>query len=66
MFSYKVNDDIELKLLEETQANELFALVDKNGNITSRIDDNGNPIIYYNGLEQGDINKLIEDIKKLL
>lgn len=44
----------------------MFALVDKNGNITSRIDDNGNPIIYYNGLEQGDINKLIEDIKKLL
>ncbi len=44
----------------------MFALVDKNGNIRSRIDENGNPIIYYNGLEEEGIQMLIEDIKKLL
>lgn len=44
----------------------MFALVDKNGNIRSRIDENGNPIIYYNGLEKEGIEMLIEDIKKLL
>jgi protein SCO1/2 len=44
----------------------LFALIDKNGFIRSRIDENGNPIIYYNGLEDEGIAQLIEDIKKLL
>ncbi|MCB0456292.1 MAG: SCO family protein [Flavobacteriaceae bacterium] len=43
-----------------------FALIDKNGNIRSRIDENGNPIIYYNGLEESGIEMLIADIKKLL
>lgn len=43
-----------------------FALVDKNGKITSRIDANNNPIIYYNGLEKNDVQALIEDIKLLL
>ena len=44
----------------------MFALIDKDGNVTSRIDENGNPLIYYNGLEQEGIDKLIEDIKKIL
>ncbi len=55
----------------------LFALVDKNGYIRSRVDDYGNPIVYYRGAispEQGEnshgekeqITVLIEDIKKLL
>lgn len=44
----------------------MFALVDKDGNVRSRIDENGNPIIYYNGLEEKGIQMLIEDIKKLL
>lgn len=44
----------------------LFALIDKNGFIRSRIDENGNPIIYYNGLEDEGIQQLIEDIRKLL
>ena len=44
----------------------LFALIDRNGFIRSRIDENGNPIIYYNGLEDEGIQQLIEDIKKLL
>lgn len=44
----------------------LFALIDKEGNIRSRIDEHGNPIIYYDGLSEEGINMIIEDIKKLL
>lgn len=44
----------------------LFALIDQNGNIRSRYDEFGNPKIYYNGLEETEIEMLIEDIKKLL
>ena len=43
-----------------------FALIDQEGNIRSRKDENGNPIIYYNGLEDSGIQILKEDIKKLL
>ncbi len=43
-----------------------FALIDQEGNIRSRIDENENPIIYYNGLEDSGIQMLKEDIKKLL
>lgn len=43
-----------------------FALVDKEGFIRSRIDENGNPIIYYDGLKDEDVKMLIEDINKLL
>ena len=44
----------------------LFALIDQQGFIRSRIDKNGNPIIYYNGLEDEGVQMLIEDIRKLL
>ncbi|MEL6810431.1 MAG: SCO family protein [Bacteroidota bacterium] len=44
----------------------LFALIDQEGNIRSRYDENGNPLIYYDGLEAEGIQMLIEDIKKLL
>lgn len=44
----------------------LFALIDKEGNIRSREDEHGNPLIYYNGLESKDIQMLKEDIRKLL
>lgn len=55
----------------------MFALVDKNGFIRSRDDENGNPIIYYRGTitekegvndegEAQQITMLKEDIKKLL
>ena len=44
----------------------LFALVDKKGNIRCRKDDFGNPILYYDGLEESGILALKEDIKKLL
>ncbi len=43
-----------------------FALIDQEGNIRSRIDENGNPIVYYDGLEDKGIQMLKEDIKKLL
>ena len=48
----------------------LFALVDKEGNIRSRKDEYGNPIMYYRALsEQGfadQVKELKEDIKILL
>ena len=48
----------------------LFALVDKDGNIRSRYDEHGNPILYYRALDEhgfGDqITELKEDIKLLL
>jgi protein SCO1/2 len=44
----------------------LFALVDKNGNIRSRKDDFGNPIVYYDGLEDSGIEALKQDIQVLL
>ena len=43
-----------------------FALIDKEGNIRSRLDEHGNPIIYYNGLEDEGVQMLKEDIKLLL
>ena len=44
----------------------LFALIDQNGIVRSRKDKHGNPLFYYNGLEQESIDMLIQDIKKLL
>ena len=48
----------------------LFALVDKDGYIRSRYDDQGNPIMYYSALEEHNlpdqINELKQDIKLLL
>jgi protein SCO1/2 len=44
----------------------MFALIDKNGNIRSRKDGFGNPILYYDGLEDAGIKAIKEDIKKLL
>jgi protein SCO1/2 len=55
----------------------MFALLDKNGFIRSRVDEFGNPIIYYRGAidheigvndhgETDQIEALITDIKKLL
>lgn len=44
----------------------LFALIDKEGNIRCRKDKFGNPIMYYDGLEQSGIDAIKEDIKLLL
>jgi protein SCO1/2 len=43
-----------------------FALIDQHGNIRSRKDENGNPMIYYDGLDDKQIQLLKEDIKNLL
>lgn len=43
----------------------LFALIDQNGNIVCRKNDKGQPIIYYQGLDNKEIANLVEDIKKL-
>ena len=66
------NDDIEGGF--EHSGN--FALIDKEGYIRSRLDANGNPLIYYNGIiseelgeedgQQQQISILKEDIKVLL
>lgn len=44
----------------------LFALIDKKGNIRCRKDENGNPIVYYDGLEKEGIKAIMQDITILL
>jgi protein SCO1/2 len=44
----------------------LFALIDKEGNIRCRKDEFGNPILYYDGIEESGIEAIKEDIKVLL
>jgi protein SCO1/2 len=44
----------------------LFALVDKEGKIRCRKDTQGNPILYYDGLDPKGVEAIKEDIKKLL
>ncbi|MFL9837176.1 SCO family protein [Flavobacterium sp. ST-75] len=44
----------------------LFALIDKDGNIRCREDQYGNPILYYDGLEEEGVKAIKEDIRKLL
>ena len=44
----------------------LFALVDKDGKIRCRKDAQGNPILYYDGLEASGVEAIKEDINKLL
>jgi len=44
----------------------MFALVDKQGNIRSRLDKFGNPIAFYDGLDPKGIQMIKEDISILL
>jgi len=44
----------------------MFALVDKKGNIRSRLDKFGNPIAFYDGLDPKGIQMIKEDISILL
>ncbi|MHB1147146.1 MAG: SCO family protein [Lutibacter sp.] len=44
----------------------MFALVDKQGNIRSRLDELGNPIAFYDGLDPKGVQQIKEDIKILL
>jgi protein SCO1/2 len=54
------------KALGNFEHSGLFALIDKNGNIRCRKDKQGNPILYYDGLEQPGVTAIKEDIKLLL
>lgn len=63
-FKIYANENMQVEGGFEHQG--LFALIDASGQIVSRIDKWGNPIIYYSGLEDEGIEMLIEDIKKLL
>lgn len=44
----------------------MFALVDKKGNIRSRLDELGNPIAFYDGLDPKGVQMIKEDIEILL
>ena len=44
----------------------LFALIDKDGKIRCRKDAQGNPILYYDGLDAAGVEAIKEDINKLL
>lgn len=44
----------------------MFALVDKEGNIRSRLDELGNPIAFYDGLDPKSVQMIKEDVKILL
>jgi len=54
------------KTLGNFEHSGLFALIDKKGNIRCRKDKQGNPILYYDGLEQPGVDAIKEDIKILL
>ena len=45
---------------------ELFVLVDKEGRIRARTDDQGNSIGAYDGTSEHDMGLLIDDIKVLM
>lgn len=44
----------------------MFALIDREGNIRSRKDTSGNPLVYYDGMEAAGITMLKKDIAILL
>jgi len=54
------------KALGNFEHSGLFALIDKNGFIRCRNDKQGNPILYYDGLEKPGVDAIKEDIKILL
>jgi len=63
-FNLFVGEDSEFE--EGFEHSGFFALIDQEGYIRCRIDENENPIIYYNGLEDDGIQMIKEDIKLLL
>ena len=44
----------------------MFALIDRKGNIRSRLDEYGNPIAFYDGLDPKGVQMIMEDIAILL
>ena len=63
-FNLYVDEDSSVK--GNFQHSGYFALVDQEGYLRSRLDQFGNPIIAYNGLEDDDLKMLKEDINQLL
>ena len=63
-FNLFVGEDSEFE--EGFEHSGFFALIDQEGYIRCRLDENENPIIYYNGLEDDGIQMIKEDIKLLL
>jgi protein SCO1 len=63
---FKLYADRNPNIKDGFEHSGLFALIDKDGNIRSRKDSFGNPIIFYDGLEQSGIDALKQDIKILL
>lgn len=63
-FNLFVGEDSKFE--EGFEHSGFFALIDQEGYIRCRIDENENPIIYYNGLDDNGIQMIKEDIKLLL
>ena len=63
---FRIYADENNKAMGGFEHSGLFALIDKDGNIRCRKDEFGNPILYYDGIEEASIKDLKEDIKKLL
>ena len=63
-FNLYVAEDSSVK--GNFQHSGYFALIDQEGYLRSRLDQFGNPIIAYNGLEDDDLKMLKEDINQLL
>ena len=64
--SFKLYAGVNPKAAGGFEHSGMFALVDKEGRIRCRKDQYGNPILYYDGLEDSGVKALKEDIKKLL
>jgi protein SCO1/2 len=69
---YKIANDYFVNVKEDDLApggflhSEYFVLVDKEGRVRAREDDNGNNIGVYDGTSDYEVGLLIEDIKVLL
>jgi len=63
---YKLYAGVNAEAAGGFEHSGMFALVDKDGNIRSRKDTYGNPILYYDGIDADGVKAIKEDIKKLL
>ena len=64
--SYKLYAGVNPEAAGGFEHSGMFALIDKEGNMRSRKDVYGNPIWFYDGLEDTGVQAIKEDIKKLL
>ena len=56
----------KMKKLQEDSCTQSILLVDKEGRIRSRKDDNGNMMGVYDGTSEYEVGLLIDDIKVLM